>query len=487
MAELQSTNAVAHAKVREATFGVIPTNPAFKAMRVTSSGLNGNPQTVTSDEIRSDRQVTDLILVGQQAQGDVGSELSFQSADDDLEEAVQGTWANNPLIAVATAGVEISALSATTATVSAGGAAYTTGTLALLQGFPTAVNNKKARVSSSTATSVVFPASTFTAETATIPVGASIRAVGFQGAAGDIVAVAGGLTSTTLDFTTFGLVVGEWLKIGGGVSGEQFNTSQNNDWVRVSGIAAHALTFDVLPTGWAADGGTGRTISVFMGDVLRNGTTKRSNTIERQYLSHSPVTYEYLTGMTIDKLSLSMPSQKIATYSKTYMGKSSQVTQARPSGVSDVAAPTYQVLNTSANVGRIGLGGTTITGPSFVMEATVEISNNLRMQNAVGSLGAVGTGNGEFDVTGTLNTYFGDKSILDKVYANSETSFDVRLGRADGNKETLLVDLPRIKFSSGSPSVQGKNQDVMVDGKYQGLRHATLGYTLGIGRFWYSE
>jgi hypothetical protein len=46
MADLQSTNRVALAKVRETTFGVTPASPAFKAIRQTSSGLNANPKTV---------------------------------------------------------------------------------------------------------------------------------------------------------------------------------------------------------------------------------------------------------------------------------------------------------------------------------------------------------------------------------------------------------------------------------------------------------
>ena len=71
MAELQSTNRVKLSKVRESTFGVTPTSPVFKTQRQTSSSLALNPQTVVSNEIRSDRQVTDLILVGLQAGGDV--------------------------------------------------------------------------------------------------------------------------------------------------------------------------------------------------------------------------------------------------------------------------------------------------------------------------------------------------------------------------------------------------------------------------------
>src|SRR5262249_10879186 len=135
---LQSTNRVKLSKVRETTFGVTPANPAFKTIRETSSSLNANPKTVITNEIRSDRQVTDLILVDMDAGGDVGGEIAFGVADDDFEEVLQGTWSSNPAITVATLDTEISDLSATTATVAAGGAAFIAGTLTLLSGFPTA-------------------------------------------------------------------------------------------------------------------------------------------------------------------------------------------------------------------------------------------------------------------------------------------------------------------------------------------------------------
>ena len=142
MVALQSTNRVKIARVREATFGVTPATPAFKAIRETSSALAINPQTMISQEIRSDRQVTDLILVGVQAGGNVGGEMSFATMDDDLEEVLQGTWSSNPNITVATLDTEISDVSATTLTVVAGlGTPFKAGMIVLTGGFTTPANN----------------------------------------------------------------------------------------------------------------------------------------------------------------------------------------------------------------------------------------------------------------------------------------------------------------------------------------------------------
>jgi len=106
----------------------------------------------------------------------------------------------------------------------------------------------------------------------------------------------------------------------------------------------------------------------------------------------------------------------------------------------------------------------------------------LRVQKAIG---AVGIGNGEFTVTGHLPTYFGDASVCNQVLNNTLTLFDMRLGRADGHRGTLLFDFPSIKLSSGAPTVPGKSQDVMIQANVQAIMHAALGYTMSVSRIWY--
>ena len=143
------------------------------------------------------------------------------------------------------------------------------------------------------------------------------------------------------------------------------------------------------------------------------------------------------------------------------------------------------MLNTTSNVGRIGFNGSTISGPNFVLAASFNVNNNYRAQKSLGVLGAVGIGNGAFTVTGQLQTYFGDATIYNQILNNTQVSFDMRLGRKDGNRETLLFDFPAIKLSSGSPSVGGNNQDVMIPAGFTAIRHVPLGYTASVGRFWY--
>lgn len=480
MVDLQSSNRVKLSKVRETTFGVTPTSPAFKTRRVTSHALTLDPQTAISAEIRSDRSVADVILTAYQAGGQTAGEAAFNVLDDDIEEALQGTWSVTPtrdnagtadsvITAIATSGTLVTCLT---------GAAFVLGQLVLFSGFGVAGNNGVFKCTTGSATAPAFVGSGITDE-AVPPANAKMKVVGFQGASGDLVISGSTMTSTSLDFTTLGLVPGQWAKLA------NFVTAADNDFVRISAIAAHTLTFDRMPLGWANDAGTSRVISAYFGDVLTNASTKRSNTFERQYLDHSPVTYEYLTGLVLDKLTLSLKAGAVVTYTEDWIGAGGSDGTTRVSGATDTAAPANSVINAATNIGRIALAGAAVIGPSYVMEATVEIANNTRRQMALGNLAAVGVGDGEFDVSLTLNTYFGDRSILDSIRNNTLGSFDFRMGSSDTNSPAYLFDLPSIKFTGGSPSVSGKNTDVMLSATASAIVNSTYGYSAMCERFWY--
>ena len=89
----------------ESSWGVTP-GSALTEMRFTSESLSYGIQTKTSDEIRSDRQVTDLILTGAEAGGGVNWELSYGTYDAffsaALMSAAAGAWSTPVSISGAT-------------------------------------------------------------------------------------------------------------------------------------------------------------------------------------------------------------------------------------------------------------------------------------------------------------------------------------------------------------------------------------------------
>lgn len=475
---MSDTNRVKIAVVEESTLGTTPATPEFEEIRLTGApDLAFTPQTVTSEELRSDRQVSDLALVGAQAGGSIPFEMSYGSHDSLLEAALFNSW-NEKATHLNEDSTEISAVSATAYTVTNKAKDYAEGMLVRASGFTESGNNRLFRAESGTgATSLVMTGGTIEASP---PTTAKLKQVGFQGETADITALADGLGSTLLDFETLGLSVGEWIKIGGSDTANQFATAVLNDWARISAIDTNKLTLTDLPSGWTTDSGTGKDIMVFVGDFLRNGILKRTFTVEETFQDHSPVTYQYFRGMGVNTVEMTIPAQSIITGTFNFLGTAAEITETRFTGATDKAAGTTSVMNSSSNVGRIAEDGSPISGKNYVLEASININNNLRYQNAVGSIGAVGIGAGECNVSGALNTYFDDKTVAEKVINNSETSFDMRVAK---NSQVMLFDLPRIKYSGGAPTVPGKNQDVTLSAEFQAILHATYNFTIQIMRF----
>ncbi|WP_298983485.1 phage tail tube protein [uncultured Roseibium sp.] len=74
--------------------GVAGPAPTFTEMRATGESLTMNESTVQSEEIRSDRSITDLVRTGFEASGDTNYEVSFGSYDDFFQGALFSTWSN---------------------------------------------------------------------------------------------------------------------------------------------------------------------------------------------------------------------------------------------------------------------------------------------------------------------------------------------------------------------------------------------------------
>lgn len=488
-----STNQTKQSYVRKAAadYGVKPTNPAWNEMQNGQFGLKASPVRGRSNDRRGDGQAAGTFLTDINNAGSIATELKFKHLDDLFEAMVKGQWLNQAVIQVLTADTEISDVSTTVLTVSAGGAAFKAGHLTRLLGFPTAGNNKVARVASSTATSITYPAATFTAETAPIPVGASVRVVGFQGASGDIVATTTGgnaFTSTALDFTTLGngVGVGRWVWVGGAAAGEKFATAGCNGWARISAVAAQRLSFDIVPTGFAADAGTGKTISVYTGDFLKNGTTIYAFDWEGQQTGVAAAMYEYFYDTIINGMTLTVAGGKEITISFDVMGNlADPIGTVRYAGSTDVAAPTYGTMTATTNVGDLTEGGVTLMGGVNVMSSgSIKIANNVSREPVVGPLGAAAINVGAFTVSGNVDTYLADPSIMAKGINNTLSSFVCFTGNNSGDKEGYRWDVPAIRLAPDS-EVGASNQSRKVSGPYEAEPHAALGYTLSIGRFWF--
>jgi hypothetical protein len=323
-----------------------------------------------------------------------------------------------------------------------------------------------------------------TAETAP-PATARLKVVGFQGASGDITATATGLASTSLNFTTLGLQVGQWIKIGDASAPATFSFAGAalNDWARVSGTpTATALPLDNRPSGWTTDAGTSRTIRVWFGDVIKNGTTDVPLSVERSFLGQATPTHIIHRGVQAGGLTLDFQSGQQITGSFDLMGlTSAQSTSAIGSGY---VSPTTRsaMMTANADVGRVSEAGSAMVAPNSARRLQITLNNNARMLPAIGVVGAVGLGEGEAAVSGTLETYFGSNALLAKVLAGTVTSVSARTQK---NNQALVVSLPRVTLTAGNPNAAAKNQDVTLSASFAASIDTTTNAHIQIDRLEY--
>ena len=497
------SNLTALRVAKEPSFGTAPSNPVYKEIRRTSDALSFTPTNEVTNEIDATRQVNDLINTGRDAGGDMAMEMSIENMDAFLEGLFCNAWLRTPEVingarweygATAT---RITAVSATTitlaatsvlsgSTINSTGAAFVVGHLIRMSGF--AAGNGLYRVAGSAATSITIAGGPTDAAPAAT---ARVKVVGFEGAAGDIVAtITGGsaLTSTALNFTTLGLMVGQWVKIGGAAgSGYAYDTAACNCFARISAISASRLSFDITQGVFAADAGATKTIRVFFGDTIRNGTTQFTYRIEKQYTLAAGTRYSYGSGQQPSALTLTADTRAVITSTLTWMGSDlSAPVATRDVGATTEAISTNSVLDSSNSVPMIMEAGAVMGAPNYVSGFAFTLDNGLRSRNAIGSPAAIGLGLGRATITGTLTTYFGDETLLAKLRAGTASGATIAL-RDGANNCAEIWDIPRLKYTSGFPEVPGIDTDLTTPLGFQALRDLANGrdYTVLLSRFDY--
>ena len=269
-------------------------------------------------------------------------------------------------------------------------------------------------------TSVEVATGQLTAE-ASPPAAAKITVVGYQSATGDIDVDASGtlpaLTSTTLDFTTLGIIPGEWIYMGGDTSPMQFTTAANNTWARVYTVAANRLTFDKTNTTMVTEANTTKTVRLWFGRVLKNESSgslqvRRTFQLERTLgasddASPSQIQSEYVVGAVPNTAEFSFSTADKATVSMAFMGTDHE----QRTGVTGVKAGTrpsivaedaYNTSNDFAVLKMSILDRTAGANPSalfaFLSEFTIQVNNNISANKAVSYLGSFDMTAGQFIV-----------------------------------------------------------------------------------------
>jgi hypothetical protein len=206
-------------------------------------------------------------------------------------------------------------------------------------------------------------------------------------------------------------------------------------------------------------------------DVLKAGVDEKYFTLERAFADIAQ--YGVFKGCMMNSLSLSIQPNAIVTGSFGVLGKS-----AAYSAVELDATPTDASTNSPFDSfsGVIKEGGAII---GVVTGLDLSLDNGGSPQYVIGSPDTPRITNGRSTLTGTLNAFFEDTTMIDKFINETESSIELTLG--DGVSSSYTILLPRIKYSGADNSVSGEDP-IVLDMPFQAIYDATEATNIKITR-----
>jgi hypothetical protein len=314
-----------------------------------------------------------------------------------------------------------------------------------------------------------------------------ITRVGHQGALADlaltVVSAVPQLNSTALNFTTLGLIPGEWIWIGGDTAITQFAIAANNGFYRVKTVAAHAIVFDRWPSTTVADPGTGKTIQLFFGHVIKNEASPNLQKLRTYHLERqlTPSSWEYVKGAAPSTLVFDIKKTEKITLDLTFVALTTERTAVVKTGTREVL-PVQSAFNASSNFKRLRFNNDT-TGASvatYVEELKLTVDNGIETVKAVSALGGIDINYGDFMVMGNIEAFFASAAAVEAVNNNDDCSLDFGLVIRSGPQRLpvgYLFDVPLMALGDGRIKVE-KDKPVMLPLTYDAAASDTFNHTL---------
>lgn len=300
----------------------------------------------------------------------------------------------------------------------------------------------------------------------------SIEVVGYQFPAADAsIAVVGGtavLTSAAIVMTTLGLIPGEWVFVGGDGAGTYF-AGVSQFYGRVKEVTATTIVFDKTTAAVVTDAGTGKTIQIFFGTVVKNEfdpdlIVRYTHAVERTLGRDADgVQSEVLPGFVYNELTWNSPlADKVnVDISGVAMSHTKRTGAQGPlSGAGanvKVAGLGEDAYNTSSNIYRLRMSildaATLNPTPLFarVTEWNMKINNNVSPNKAQGTLGAFDTTAGTFDVDGDFTVYFSTMAAIQSIEDNADVTFDAIYSK---DNAAMIMDVPLLGTGGGKLKVE---------------------------------
>lgn len=182
---------------------------------------------------------------------------------------------------------------------------------------------------------------------------------------------------------------------------------------------------------------------------------------DKQYL-------ERYYGMAASDGTLDLADAALVTLATNFMGifaeSANQVQGANGLGGSvateKLLPEQYEIADSSNNLENLVITDTANLPLEVTFQsAQLQIQNNTREQNALGSVFASGIGIGKVNVQLSGDMYFYDQTILDVHMNNQRVKGQMTIDTQEG---TFTIYLPNLMAQSPSNNAQGENQDYMT-------------------------
>lgn len=213
-------------------------------------------------------------------------------------------------------------------------------------------------------------------------------------------------------------------------------------------------------------------------NVLKNGILRPSFTVEETINFGGTNSFSRFAGVMVNSMSLNLPSRQKVTGSFGLMGVQETLDTAIVTGATYAAANTNQPATSSGNVGTLTVTGTTT--PIRLKSLSLEVNNEMRVRDAVGSLYSAEFGVGRCNVTGTAELYFEGNDQYAAVLAHGSGAIQFTVGVEANKKYTILI--PKARFLDGAPNKGGNTDDVMLNLPFRGIFDSTTNASIQITR-----
>ena len=254
--------------------------------------------------------------------------------------------------------------------------------------------------------------------------------------------------------------------------------STNNGIKRLVSASSTVLTVASTVTGGdaldTAEVGSSLTITSNYG---RNGTTLSTYLIEKHFTGPSTPRFNAVIGSSFNEWGVTMEAQARILQSFGMMGAKMLDGTATYGDGANTVASTRDIVNSTSNVGAVLLDGSALA--VNLSAFSMALNNNLRERPAVGRLYTLEHGSGTIDLTGSLETYFEDGTLLAKFLNHTSFSLDIPIIDAAGN--LFSIHIPKAYVSDeGAPTADGINTDIILTNNFQATYDSTAGYLIQV-------